>query len=249
LSNTASGAQATVGGGFDNTASGDRATVPGGRDNRAEEDYSFAAGRNTRARATGAFVWGDSSTNTVESTTTDEVVFQAGGGVTLWSASDFSAGVQLGAGGGSWGSLSSRSVKTDVEPVDPGQVLDGVCDLTVSRWEYDSPEDATHVGPMAEEFYRVFGLGPDDEHITGVDADGVALGAIQGLARKLEQKDDRIDDLESETDDLWAENDAKDERIDVLETEVEALRAENESLRERLNALEDRFASPEAADD
>ena len=33
-----------------------------------------------------------------------------------------------------------------------------------------------------------FGVGPDDKHIATVDADGVALAAIQGLNQKLEQK-------------------------------------------------------------
>ena len=37
------------------------------------------------------------------------------------------------------------------------------------------------MGPMAQDFYAAFGLGEDDTHISTVDADGVALAAIQGL--------------------------------------------------------------------
>jgi hypothetical protein len=81
--NAASGFNATVGGGFDNTASGFQATVPGGGINEASESNAFAAGRKAKARASGAFVWGESSNTAVESTTPNEVVFQAGGGVTL----------------------------------------------------------------------------------------------------------------------------------------------------------------------
>jgi hypothetical protein len=33
-----------------------------------------------------------------------------------------------------------------------------------------------------------FGVGPDDKHITTVDAGGVALAAIQGLNQKLEKR-------------------------------------------------------------
>jgi hypothetical protein len=40
---------------------------------------------------------------------------------------------------------------------------------------------------MAQDFHAAFGLGADDKHIATVDADGVALAAIQGLNVKLEQ--------------------------------------------------------------
>jgi len=38
-----------------------------------------------------------------------------------------------------------------------------------------------HIGPVAEDFHESFGLGTDVESIGTVDADGVALAAIQGL--------------------------------------------------------------------
>jgi hypothetical protein len=41
---------------------------------------------------------------------------------------------------------------------------------------------------MAQDFHAAFGLnGADDKHIATVDADGVALAAIQGLNQKLEE--------------------------------------------------------------
>jgi hypothetical protein len=41
---------------------------------------------------------------------------------------------------------------------------------------------------MAEDFRAAFGLGDGDRGINSVDADGVALAAIQGLNAKLEAK-------------------------------------------------------------
>ncbi|EMA69270.1 hypothetical protein C468_01845 [Halorubrum kocurii JCM 14978] len=67
-------------------------------------------------------------------------------------------------------------------PVDTAAVLDVVTDLELSTWRYKHNGGATHMGPMAEEFYAAFELGDDDEHIATVDADGVALAAIQDLA-------------------------------------------------------------------
>jgi hypothetical protein len=50
---------------------------------------------------------------------------------------------------------------------------------------------------MAQDFAQAFGLGEDDRHITTVDADGVALAAIQGLNQKVEDKEARIREHES----------------------------------------------------
>ena len=56
-----------------------------------------------------------------------------------------------------------------------------------------------HLGPLAQDFYAAFGVGPDERHIATVDADGVALAAIQGLNQKvdeqLKQKDAEIQAL------------------------------------------------------
>ena len=51
---------------------------------------------------------------------------------------------------------------------------------------------------MAQEFYAAFGLGKDDKHISTVDADGVALAAIQGLYTLLKEKDSLINQLKSQ---------------------------------------------------
>jgi transposase len=55
---------------------------------------------------------------------------------------------------------------------------------------------------MAQDFHAAFNLGDDDKYIATVDADGVALAAIQGLNQKLEetvrQQADRLERLETE---------------------------------------------------
>ncbi len=38
---------------------------------------------------------------------------------------------------------------------------------------------------MAQDFYAAFKLGEDSRHITTVDAEGVALAAIQALYKKV----------------------------------------------------------------
>jgi hypothetical protein len=211
--NTASGATATVGGGSNNTASGDRATVGGGSTNTASEygatvpgghmntaagETSFAAGRGARANHHGAFVWGDSEHADVASSATNQFTARTSGGARFFSNSILTTGVALAAGGGSWSSISDRAVKADLRPVEPGEILARVASLPITTWRYVSQDDSIHhIGPSAQDFHAAFGVGEDDRHITAVDADGVALAAIQGLNEKVEEKDARLAELES----------------------------------------------------
>jgi len=52
------------------------------------------------------------------------------------------------------------------------------------------------MGPMAQDFWAAIGLGDSDKSITTVDADGVALAAIQGLHQVVQERDQRIAPLE-----------------------------------------------------
>jgi hypothetical protein len=50
---------------------------------------------------------------------------------------------------------------------------------------------------MAQDFKAAFGVGETDTGISAVDADGVALAAIQGLNQKLQQKETEITELKA----------------------------------------------------
>jgi hypothetical protein len=90
--------------------------------------------------------------------------------------------------GGAWTNGSSRLFKDVVGAIDSEQVLKRVLALGISRWRYKDSQEGEHMGPMAEDFRAAFGLGADAQHIATVDADGVALAAIQGLNQKLENE-------------------------------------------------------------
>jgi hypothetical protein len=112
-----------------------------------------------------------------------------------------SSGARLTAGG-VWTNASSRSLKTAFEAIDPQAVLAKVADLPVQGWRYKVEDASTrHIGPVAEDFQRLFGLG-DGESIGTVDANGVALAAIQGLVQKMDKalaaKDAEIAELRQE---------------------------------------------------
>jgi hypothetical protein len=84
---------------------------------------------------------------------------------------------------------SDRNSKQDFKPVDARSVLAKVAALPISEWQFKTDaEGSRHVGPMAQDFREAFGLGTDERHIATVDADGVALAAIQGLNEVLEEQ-------------------------------------------------------------
>ena len=79
--NSASADGATIGGGRSNTASGADSTVPGGTSNTATGAGSFAAGSNAAADHDGTFVWADSDAAPFQSTSPNQFLIRASGGV------------------------------------------------------------------------------------------------------------------------------------------------------------------------
>ncbi|MFO1303329.1 MAG: tail fiber domain-containing protein [Burkholderiales bacterium] len=94
---------------------------------------------------------------------------------------------------------SDRAAKTDFVHANTAEVLDKVVSLPIATWAYRNERDSgvRHIGPTAQDFHDRFAVGYDDKTIATVDADGVALAAIQGLNAKLEaaiaERDARID--------------------------------------------------------
>jgi hypothetical protein len=195
-SNSASGQSATIGGGGGNIAGGVDSTVPGGDNNTAGGDYSLAAGRRAKATHQGAFVWADSQFSDIASTAANQFIARASGRFFLQSDSTLdnqSGFINTSTGGflstgGTWTNASDENDKAGFADVSPSRILARVATLPVRTWHYKAEPDVEHIGPVAQDFYRAFGVGPDERHIASVDADGVALAAIKGLNAKLTRK-------------------------------------------------------------
>jgi hypothetical protein len=153
-------------------------------------------------------VWADAHDHDFASGGSNRFSVRATGGVRFYSAIDTNtgaatAGVRLTSGSGSWSSLSDRSAKENFTPTEPREVLDKVAALPIATWNYKSQDKSIrHIGPTAQDFHAAFNVGENDRTITTVDADGVALAAIQGLNQKLEHelkaKDAQIRQLQSD---------------------------------------------------
>ena len=61
--------------------------------------------------------------------------------------------------------------------------------MPITTWAYKSDPSATrHIGPMAQDFKAVFGVGNDPRSINLLDGQGVALAGVKGLDRKVRRQ-------------------------------------------------------------
>jgi hypothetical protein len=224
----------TIGGGGRNTIADNAlyATIPGGSQNFAT-NYAFAGGRRAKARHTGAFVWGDSTDADITSVAPDSVTLRASGGYRLFSNSNATTGVALPTGARSWYTFSDRNGKENFGPVDVDTVLAKVVALPIATWNYKSQDPGIrHMGPTAQDFKAAFGLGESDTGIATIDADGVALAAIQGLNRKLEAQSSK---LEARSAELEVRSRELEQKNAALERQVAELKALVQALADKVN--------------
>ena len=143
---------------------------------------------------------------------------------------------------------SDRSKKANFANVNSRSILQRLASIPIQTWNFKSDiESVRHLGPMAQDFRAAFNLGTDDKHIATVDADGVALAAIQGLyqlvqenEKQLEQQglqlridDNKLSFLSQAVNELKAENDALKDRV----AEVNALKIRVTELERMINEL------------
>ncbi len=187
--NIASGGSSTVAGGADNIASGGSSTVAGGADNIASGFNSFAAGTRAKAAHDYSFVWGGDQNHDSLSQANNDFMVVATGAIRMYGGPFGGGGCVLSNGNAGWQCSSDRNLKENFVQVDTREVLRRVSELPITRWNSKAVPEVRHIGPMAQDFHALFGVGEDDVHIGTTDAQGVALAAIQGLHELLQEKD------------------------------------------------------------
>lgn len=229
--NEAMGNYAIVLGGNENLSNAFGAAVIGGELNAAEGAFSAAMGRRARAQHSGSFVWADTVDTDFASQRANQFSVRATGGARFTVSNVMSVEIRqvdnklISAGngaflslGGTWTNASDRASKENILPADPHLVLQQLQQLPVYHWNYRAESaDVLRMGPMADDFHRIFQLGADDAHISTVDVDGVLLAAVQALVERV---------------------DAADATIAAQQTRIEALEQQNSQAEARLAALE-----------
>ena len=226
-SNNASGLGAFIGGGGSNEASGDYAFVAGGIWNIASGKASFAGGAYAKATENGCFVWrgyeGGLGTSPLTCEHEDQFLVKAKGGVKFCIDNDNNSCCELkeqpGGTGAQWdcfGTIpSDRRWKSEITSIDPLDVLDRVATLEVTTWRYKDAPTVRHIGPMAKDFYDLFGFGSSEQMISEQDLIGVTLAAVQGLNIKVD----------SEVETLKRQVEEQNREIERLRAEIAQLKA------------------------
>jgi len=118
--------------------------------------------------------------------TPEATLIDAPSGVAFYTDATRTNGVYLGAGSGSWSTLSDVNRKIDFAAVNTDAVLERVARLPVYTWSYiGEGEGVRHIGPTAQDFRAAFGLGDSDRSIATVDLDGVNLAALKALEQRV----------------------------------------------------------------
>jgi trimeric autotransporter adhesin len=101
--------------------------------------------------------------------------------------------------GGVWTNASDKYIKTNFSTLDGKIILDKIMQLPVTRWNYLKENSSiTHIGPMAQDFYRLFNTGNDDKTISTIDPAGVALVGVQQLKNEIEALKKIVADLQKQ---------------------------------------------------
>jgi Chaperone of endosialidase len=170
----------------------------------ASAPWSLALGSNVHVNPdhSGSIIIGDSSFAGpfgLASSGPNQFTVRAAGGYRLFSSSTLSSGVTLAPGASAWASISDVNLKENFRDLDDEDVLAKIAEMPIREWNYKAQDAGIrHVGPTAQDYYAAFGLGEDPLRISTIDADGIALRAIQALEAMTRAYEARIQALEQE---------------------------------------------------
>jgi hypothetical protein len=117
-------------------------------------------------------------------------------------------------------------LKENISLIDTLQIAERLDQLEIATWSLKSDPRATvHIGPMAQDFMRVFGVGGDDKGIGTGDGIGVALAGAQAAYRIATDQRLQINSLRDDNQRLAQDNRTLRARLDRLEQKIEAIAA------------------------
>lgn len=112
--------------------------------------------------------------------------------------------------GGVWTNASDKNSKENFKTINEDDILGKLMSLSITKWNYKAESSTiTHIGPTAQDFFKLFGLGGSDTSISTIDPASVALASIKSLYHKIEmqfawnlEQDKKINDLQRQINEL-----------------------------------------------
>lgn len=169
-----------------------------------DANNSFTMGSNVNNNSSGSFVFGDASLAMTYNVTQDNsFIVRSTGGVEIFTTTDYTNGISVSSGGGSWNTISDKNKKENYTKLDSEDIYKKLLQLPVERWNYKSQSpDIMHIGAYAQDFYRLFEVGESDLTITWIDPVGVNTIAIQHQAKIIEKQQQEIEALRKQIEEI-----------------------------------------------
>jgi trimeric autotransporter adhesin len=234
-SNTTGNSNTAIGNGAGTTnTTGSNLTLIGNLVNVSSNNLtnSTAIGYNASVAISNAMMFGNSSVTEwgLGRTNVSTGVFQVGSNVTNGNAAYLTAG-------GVWTNTSDVNLKENFTELNDDEMLQKISSLNVTQWNYkNTPVPEIHIGPMAQDFKKLFGLGVagDDKAIGTIDISGVAIAGVKGLIKKnaeleksMQQQQAIIQNQQKQIDELKAlakRSNEQQQLIELLQKEIELLK-------------------------
>jgi FtsZ-binding cell division protein ZapB len=122
---------------------------------------------------------------------------------------------------GVWTNISDRNKKENFTALDSKEILNRIMRLPVTQWNYKGDTITNiHIGPMAQDFYKLFHTGGDSLAISTIDPAGVALVGVQELKKENDELKKENEDMKLQLQKLNNENSSLKTTTDKLTTDV-----------------------------
>jgi len=137
---------------------------------------------------------------------------------------EHSSGAKL-TDGGVWTNASDANAKENFQPIDGEELLEKLDGLEITRWNYKADKSSEHIGPTAQDFKQIFGVGSDGKSISTIDPSGIALAAIKELNRQNRTLLETSSELAAQNRTLMEQNALLKKQMEDLAHKVERLAA------------------------
>lgn len=157
---------------------------------------------------------------------TEKVRITSAGRVGIGTTNPALGPLQMGSGayvsaGGVWTNASDRNVKENFLPVTASDILERIGQVPILEWNYKGEDPGVrHIGPVAQDFYSIFGLGASSTSISTIDPSGIALAGIQALDESTRARNARLAELRKLLEAKDAELTAVEEQLVRLESRL-----------------------------
>jgi hypothetical protein len=193
----------------------------GGFGTTNQTEYSILFGRRMRNFShDGNVMFGDSNNQDMQSDASDEFKFRFSGGYRLYTTNALTTYAELTNGQQSWNAVSDRNKKHYILELDYHEFLSKIEELPISSWNYiKSPTEYRNYGPMAQDFFRLFGndeIGTigDSLSITELNLASVLATGVKGAQISQEFQEKKLGGLEFKTRSMKS-------RLDIIKEKIE----------------------------